>query len=345
MNATTPQELTKDQIYAFIEQWYESNVDNPSERTRLKNRFYQSLEESEVVQDMARTPALTKILAILNASGELPRYKAYLYSQCLRILFYDWELSCFLVGEDVERVITPGDKGKILQAVAAEMQTNVKSLGRYVITESRLQEIINDRLQSIGLQNASQTSELIVVHLREHDAILCRSGDIFYTFVHQRFFEYFHAAYWARYFETAHELDWDSLQTKVFGEYWQDDSWHPTLVLIAAMMHESFVGEVVEYLIDQDGEGEAENFKNLFLAANCLAEIKWWGEIKEATNHLRDSLKQLAISEEQSDEIREQAVTALRVTWGCSEIESWIAGNVKSAFVVYSNSNMTKTIK
>ena len=62
------------------------------------------------------------------------------------------------------------------------------------------------------------------------------------------------------------------LNTKIFGEHWRDESWHEVLGLIAGGLDEEGASEVIEYLILQNGQ--EEKFINLFLAAQCLREIR-----------------------------------------------------------------------
>ena len=60
----------------------------------------------------------------------------------------------------------------------------------------------------------------------------------------------------------------EELKNEVFGKHWQDETWHEVLLLIAGMIEPRFVGEILDYLMVQDGE--EEKFVNLFLAAKCL---------------------------------------------------------------------------
>ena len=63
-----------------------------------------------------------------------------------------------------------------------------------------------------------------------------------------------------------------------------DESWHEVLRLIAGMIEARFVGEIIEFLMDIDGE--EEEFNNLFLAAECLGEVRNRKVIEEIDTRL-----------------------------------------------------------
>lgn len=93
------------------------------------------------------------------------------------------------------------------------------------------------------------------------------------------------------------------------------------------MIEPKFVGKIIEYLIEQDGE--EEGFINLFLAAECLAEVRNRREIKKSAEQLLNRLKgllrfgdwQYAFDTQNFEEysliikIRTQAVAKVATTW------------------------------
>jgi predicted NACHT family NTPase len=111
---------------------------------------------------------------------------------------------------------------------------------------------------------------------------------------------------------------------EVFREHWRDESWHEVLRLMAGMLDANFTGKILEYLIDENGE--AEKCSNLFLAAQCVSEVKNRNDIAVIASKLRDRVKELtkygnitASSSSEYDslvyQIRRQAVAALAATW------------------------------
>ncbi|WP_041565642.1 hypothetical protein [Nostoc punctiforme] len=63
------------------------------------------------------------------------------------------------------------------------------------------------------------------------------------------------------------------------------------LWLIAGMIDAKSVGEILDYLMVQDGE--EEKFINLFLAAKCLAEVRNRSVIASVANKLFGKVKDL----------------------------------------------------
>ncbi|WP_235526251.1 hypothetical protein [Nostoc piscinale] len=136
--------------------------------------------------------------------------------------------------------------------------------------------------------------------------------------------EYFCAAYFVWRFEKKRNI---SLTTEVFGKHWDDETWHEVLLLITGMIEPEYVGEILEYLIIQDGE--EKKFINLFLAAKCLVEMRHRSKIRTVANKLLNQLKDLikydlwyyyrpTYDDEEIQlvqEIRTQAVTAIATTW------------------------------
>ncbi|MEG5065487.1 HEAT repeat domain-containing protein, partial [Microcoleus sp. B3-A4] len=144
-----------------------------------------------------------------------------------------------------------------------------------------------------------------------------------------------------REFEKQKTIELDDL-IQVYREHWRDESWHEVLGLMAGMVDAKFTGEVLEYLIGENGE--AEKFSNLFLAAECVCEVKNRNDIAAIASKLRERVKELtkyenssastpqeddnlvweirrqAVPAPQEDdnlvyEIRRQAVAAVAATW------------------------------
>ncbi|MEH1866625.1 MAG: hypothetical protein V7K69_16690 [Nostoc sp.] len=147
------------------------------------------------------------------------------------------------------------------------------------------------------------------------------------AFLHRKFLEYFCAWEFVWQFEKEGSISIEDLKTEVFGKHWQDETWHEVLRLIAGMIDAKFVGEILDYLMVQDGE--EEKFINLFLAAKCLAEVKNRSVIAPVANKLFGKVKDLtkydlwyyyrpfANAEETKlvQEVRIQAVVTIAAIW------------------------------
>ncbi|MEP6518697.1 HEAT repeat domain-containing protein [Microcoleus vaginatus] len=126
-----------------------------------------------------------------------------------------------------------------------------------------------------------------------------------------------------REFEKQKTIELDDL-IQVYREHWRDESWHEVLGLMAGMVDAKFTGEVLEYLIGENGE--AEKFSNLFLAAECVSEVKNRNESAAIARNLRERLKELTrygnitnFTPSEYDnlvyQIHRQAVAAVAETW------------------------------
>jgi hypothetical protein len=149
-------------------------------------------------------------------------------------------------------------------------------------------------LKSIEVSQARTVARLLIEQLRSRNFILCYLGADSYAFVHRTFLEYFCACEFVeRFGKRGLEggLTLEELKTEVFGKHWQDESWHEVLRLIAGMIDTSFAGQIIDYLMALDGE--AQKFINLFLAAECLSEVRNRTEIKVSATKLLNQLKDL----------------------------------------------------
>jgi predicted NACHT family NTPase len=153
----------------------------------------------------------------------------------------------------------------------------------------------------------------MVEQLRDRNFILCFLGgynEDYFAFVHRTFLEYFCAWEFVRQFEKQKTLDLDGL-IEVFRVHWRDESWHEVLRLMAGMLEAKFTGAILEYLIGENGE--AEKFSNLFLAAQCVSEVKNRNEIADIAGRLFERVKKL--TQHVVDEIHIQAVAAVAANW------------------------------
>ncbi|WP_371819359.1 HEAT repeat domain-containing protein [Tolypothrix sp. PCC 7910] len=269
------------------------------------------------------------MMAILNRNQELPRDRAELYNQASRVLLHQWDVERALV-EDKRldpKTIDYKDKQAMLRQVAYYMQTGDKGLAGNLIREDDLVMILTDYLKTIEVSPAREAARVMINQLRTRNFMLCFLGADYYAFVHRTFLEYFCAEEYVWKFEKERSITIEYLTTEVFGKHWQDETWHEVLRLIARMIEPKFVGEILDYLMVQDGK--REKFINLFFAAKCFAEVRNRSVIASTANELLDKLKALTsydlwyyydpifANEEIKlvQEIRTQAVEAVATIW------------------------------
>ncbi|UKO97104.1 HEAT repeat domain-containing protein [Nostoc sp. UHCC 0870] len=322
------QDLELEQIYEFISLWHNLAFSDLFEKQRKQARLEKAIQDFQPIRQLAGNPLLLTMMAILNRNQELPRDRAELYNQASRVLLQQWDLEKLLLSLETS-TIDYKDKQAMLRQVAYSMQTTQQGLAGNLINASDLEEILSNYLRSIGIQHPEQIALSMIQELRERNFILCFLGADYYAFVHRTFLEYFCAWKFVWGFENERTISLEELITEVFGKHWQDETWHEVLRLIAGMIHPKFVGEIIDSLIKQDGE--EEQFINIFLAANCLLEVRNRAVIAFTADKLLNKLKELtkydlwyyyesdifSDGEEEKlvKKIRTQAITAIATTW------------------------------
>ncbi|MEH1833101.1 MAG: HEAT repeat domain-containing protein [Nostoc sp.] len=333
------QDLDSEQIQDFINRWHELTFTDAAEKVRKRERLQRGIAASKAIAELAGNPLLLTMMAILSRNQELPRDRAELYNQASRVLLHQWDVERALI-EDQRldpKTIDYKDKQAMLRQVAYLMQTGDKGLAGNLINENDLVKLLIDYLKTIEFDKPREVARVIINQLRTRNFMLCFLGADYYAFVHRTFLEFFCAWEFVWQFKETQTLTIEELNRKVFGKHWQDESWHEVLLLIAGMIESKFVGEILEYLMAQDGE--EEKFVNLFLAAKCLVEVRNRSAIASAATKLLDKLKDLTKYdlwyyyvlyeyEEETQlvqEIRTQAVTAIATTWQESlDTKTWL---------------------
>ncbi|MEQ8468619.1 NACHT domain-containing protein, partial [Coleofasciculus sp. E1-EBD-02] len=325
------QELDEKQIQDFIYRWHELTFTDEVGKGWKRERLQRAIDTSKAIRELAGNPLLLTMMAILNRNQELPRDRPELYHQASRVLLHQWDVERALI-EDSRldpKTIDYKDKQAMLRRVAYFMQATDQGLAGNLIRAEDLERILTESLKNLEVNQARLVARVLIRQLRERNFILCYLGADYYGFVHRTFLEYFCAWEFIWQFKETQRLSLEGLKTEVFGKHWQDESWHEVLRLIVGMIEESrFAGEIIEYLMNQ--EGEDEKFMNVFLAAQCLEEVKNRQGILETDNKLLERLKGLTeygymIFMPYSnralefldlvEEIRTQAITAIATTW------------------------------
>ncbi|MBE8969613.1 HEAT repeat domain-containing protein [Nostocales cyanobacterium LEGE 12452] len=322
------QDLDSEQIQGFIYRWHELTFTDAIDKVRKRERLQRGIEASKSIAELAGNPLLLTMMAILNRNQELPRDRATLYDQASRVLLHQWDVERALT-EDKRldpKTIDYKDKQAMLRQVAYLMQTGEKGLAGNLINENDLVKVLTDYLKTIEFDKPREAARVMINQLRTRNFMLCFLGADYYAFVHRTFLEYFCAWEFVWQFKETQTLTIEQLKNEVFGKHWQDESWHEVLLLIAGMIEPKFVGEILDYLMAQDGE--EEKFVNLFLAAKCLVEVRNRSAIASTATKLLNQLKDLTkydfcyyyipYRDKETilvQEIRTQAVKAIATTW------------------------------
>ncbi|NEO45112.1 MAG: NACHT domain-containing protein, partial [Moorea sp. SIO4A3] len=285
------QDLESEQIETFIYQWHELTFTDQADKVRKRERLQKAIETSSPIRQLAVNPLLLTMMAILNRNQDLPRDRSELYNQSSRLLLHQWDVERALLEDNRvdPKTIDYQDKQQMLAKVADFMQGNQAGLAGNLISGEDLERIIKEELKLRDVNDPRAVAKVMINQLRSRNFILCFMGADYYAFVHRTFLEYFCAWEFVRKFEKKQEIDLEQLKTEVFGQHWRDESWREVLRLIVGMIDSKKGGEIIEYLMAQDGEGD--KLGNLFLAADCLSEVRNRYEIKSTDTRLLKRVK------------------------------------------------------
>ncbi len=160
-------------------------------------------------------------------------------------------------------------------------------------------------LKKEGFQESKVLARDLKAQLTSRSFILCFFGGDAYGFVHKTFLEYFSAWYFVWQYEKEKSIAINDIKNDVLGTKWNNPAWHEVLKLMVGMVADRFSGELLEYLIGLDGTGD--EFMNLFLAAECILDVRNRGIIQETERKLQDKLQELVANQAVTEEVREKA--------------------------------------
>ncbi|MEQ9626407.1 HEAT repeat domain-containing protein [Coleofasciculus chthonoplastes] len=287
------QDLEVNQVKEFITRWHDLTFTDKADKQRKRERLQRAIDTSKAIRELAVNPLLLTMMAILNRNQELPRDRPELYNQASRVLLHQWDVERHLEKHQQLEIQTIDykDKQAMLRQVAYQMQGAEKGLAGNLIAADELEGILTKYLQTLDINNSRAVARVMIKQLRERNFILCFMGADYYAFVHRTFLEYFCAWEYVWQFEKERTLSLEELKSEAFGKHWQDESWHEVLRLIVGMIEPKLAGEILDYLRNQ--QGEAEKFINVFLAADCLFDVRNRSVIVSTETQLLNQIKAL----------------------------------------------------
>ncbi|WP_051469960.1 tetratricopeptide repeat protein [Fischerella sp. PCC 9605] len=293
----TLEDLNEKQIRDFLKKWHKLALIDESDRERsdIQKRLQDAIKESTAIKELAGNPLLLTMMAILNRRQELPRKRADLYEEAAKVLLHQWDIEYKKIQLTLDDVDLRA-KQAMLCRVAYYMQASKEGLKGNIIHRDELEAALTGYLRLREINNPLAVAGKIIDQLRVRNFILCHLGNEYYAFVHRTFLEYFCAMEFVNRFNKRgldEGLTIEQLQTEVFGQHWQDKSWHEVLRLIVGKIDSEFVGAIIEFLVDiQINEEEKEDISHLLLAADCFSEVSSKSKIAKASAKLLSALKE-----------------------------------------------------
>ena len=283
----TLQDLDQGQVEQFVDRWYSLALpDRPDDARARRERILTSFANSPSIRQLAGNPMLLTIMAIIGRHQELPRDRWKLYDFAASILIERWDVNRHLRDQKLIAAgadfIGEDEKKELLRRLAYRMQSGEGGLaGNFIHNaqlETEFESYLKDRFGKSPAE-ATRIAREMIRQFRERNFILCFRGANTYGFVHRAFLEFFCASSFVFKFKETQELSIDDLKELVFGVHWEQKEWREVLRLICGMIHERFVGELVDSLLSIPNQPRYYEYDrrppwNIALAVQCLAELK-----------------------------------------------------------------------
>lgn len=285
------QDLDREQIGAFAEQWFAlAHPEDPGQARKLTERVTSAVDASPSVRELAGNPLILTILAIIGRRRELPRDRRTVYEHAVDVLVEHWDPSKYLKDRQVEEhlpYLAAEDKRELLRLIARRMQEGHGGIsGNHIAGPDLLksfEEYLKDRY-ALPPDRAATAARVMLDQFRHRNFILSRFGGEIYGFVHRTFLEYLTATDLAHRFNHQRALSEEDLQ-HLFATKVHDPTWHEILLLLVGSLDERFVAGVLDRLLaprpiraplQQRGD---KAFAEVAFVARCLAEVRRLGAL------------------------------------------------------------------
>jgi len=264
-------------IEAFAENWYRQRLGSEQEARQKSADLLASLLKSPVTQQLARTPNLLNLMAIVHRErAHLPDGKALLYEEIA---------NAYINTIDSQRKIAPGDalapyswkeRKAWLAYVGFRMQERRSSQEEETQTgvladEKDVLIWLSEAMNQSGVARPAATAREYLGWVARRSGLLLPRGEGRYAFVHLSFQEYFCACYLNdRIVSPAYvrdSLPEDAPVTRARLTDWgKSPAWRETLVYLFELLDADWVDDLADTLF-----GPAEDPSNLSSASAALA--------------------------------------------------------------------------
>ncbi len=296
------EEFDDTQIKNFCDRWHQETFETSekADRDRCRKRLGNAIAQRRTIRELAGNPLMLTMMCILNRKSQLPDERLEFYRQATDLLLRDWDVEHKNLPDRCQEMqLTLNQKHKIVRRVAFYLQNTKGGLAGNLIREADLQAIVADYLRTLSQPNPEGWAEALIDSLRVRNFTLCSAGTGYYAFVHRTFLEYFCATeiyerFGKRGSESQSAISTDDLIHKIFGQRWRDDAWREVLLLLAIKLDIEFSEKALASLVELDeATSEKADFANLFLAADCLAELPERSTIADLDRDLLQRLRSL----------------------------------------------------
>ena len=291
------QPLDEEQISEFVRRWHAAVHAEAEAETRKSReaRLLQAVMSSDPLLQLASSPLLLSMIALVNDSRELPAQRASLYAECSRLLLERWKTE-----EAVQAVrdtagasitlFTRAHKEALLADLAWRMlQQDGKRLAN-LVPQDVLEAVVLEHVQRRRLQQAEPelVMQALITQLRERHHVICWLGAQSFAFVHRTFLEYYAALHVQQQWEAGRMSQAQLVQ--LFLQRARHHDWREVLRLLSGMLPSEVVYPCLDALAG-DGRAWWEILPILIFAAGCLTQLQKRDETTAAERLTRLALE------------------------------------------------------
>ncbi|WP_155951565.1 MULTISPECIES: hypothetical protein [unclassified Pseudomonas] len=190
--------FNKNQISDFVKNWYRQRCVSESEAREKTLDLLGALEDSEVTSELARTPNLLSLMAVVHRErAHLPDGKALLYEEIVNAYLNTIDSQRKIVQDDVLGGYTWKDKKGWVAYVGFMMQsarTNYSQEG-ILVSERQVVTWLVQAMKQSRVNDPEAVALEFLGWVARRSGLLLPRGEGRYSFVHLSFQEYFCACY------------------------------------------------------------------------------------------------------------------------------------------------------
>jgi formylglycine-generating enzyme required for sulfatase activity len=275
---TTIAPWTLGQIREFVQLWYDAKAKDghlkQEHAKRLHNDLINTIDKSERLRDMAGTPLLTTMMAlVLEQQGRLPHYRPTLYENILNLLLGQWD-AARQVKSLAEAVDLLEWDAKDFRKIVNELAYQAHALGqdldkRGQLSASKIREELARLFTQKGVTEPWVRAARFLQYIDQRSGLLLPESNDTYVFAHLTLQEYCAGCYMA---EDA------VMETKVL-EHREDDRWRVPIKLGMGVAHKAVLNSVLHALVARQQQGVNKSitrwYRDLLLVAEIGKDRNW----------------------------------------------------------------------
>ena len=272
-------------ISAFVDNWYQQRCGGTLDAKEKANDLLEALSKSEQMQNLARTPNLLSLMAIVHRErANLPDGKALLYKEISNAYINTIDQQRKIAKDDPLAKFSWETREGWLAYVGFKMQLKRQSKSDeltsagVLVTKSDVTKWLSEAMTVSQVADADVRSGEFLEWVARRSGLLIPRGDELYAFVHLSFQEYFCARYlcsqvMSRSFIRNIDTPNANVTREKLADWAEESLWRESLVfffeIISAEHGSDWVNEYLEIVFD--GHEDLDNSRAT-LGARILAD-------------------------------------------------------------------------